>query len=112
LSLLNTREGTVDSIVQGFVDGAALNYDVAVQSNVLEERAGVMVRLTANINSPFGKLFNTDYSPSVQATARIAGGTPFCLLSLNETEPKALYLGKKRAHQRVGLQRRFELKQC
>ncbi|HVY84341.1 MAG TPA: pilus assembly protein TadG-related protein [Caulobacterales bacterium] len=100
LPLRSTTRSTVQAIVNDYVHtNVGTRFEVsAIDSDILDNRSGVHVALTAHMPSMFGAFFNADgYSPHAEAVARLAGGAPLCLLALEERQPNAI-LAQRQAH--------------
>lgn len=95
LPLRSTSASTVQSIVQNYVHAnVSSSLDVtAIDSTILDNRAGVHVTVTAKVPSMFGAMFSRNgYLPHAESTARLAGGAPLCALTLEQNQPNALVL--------------------
>ena len=94
LPLRSTSPSTVASIVNGYVRQNAVGVNItSVGSDILANRGGVHVELSAAVASMFGGLFNpTGYAPHVEAVARLAGGAPLCALALEQHQPHGIFL--------------------
>ena len=97
LRLRSTSNFAVDAAAAGYVrnnmpDGAVLR---DVNATIMENRSGVEVEASASFSSLMGSMFRQeDYVVSVRAVARMSGGTPLCMLALEERQGRAIYLEK------------------
>lgn len=98
LSLRSTTQNTVQTIVDSFVR-ENVNDDLSltsIEATILENRGGVTVAAAAQVGSIFGRLINGQgYAPSVEATARLAGGAPLCALALEESAGRGILLTRR-----------------
>lgn len=98
LRLRSTSASTVDAAALAYVENnLPAGVDLrGVNAAILDNRAGVRVRVAASFSSVMGNLFRQEeYVAEVEAVARLSGGTPLCLLSLEENQARALYLEKQ-----------------